>query len=131
MDADVLKARIGEYVGARGWTVAGVAREEAGALPVALGGDIAAYLASGWPAPKLCLRAGLFHPTTGYSLPDAVRPAVELARIPDISVAAIARVTEAKAREVGPVRGFHRDRTTVVSGKRESQRLNLGGPPYI
>src|SRR3546814_21128315 len=76
----VLKARIGEYVGARGWTVAGVAREEAGALPVALGGDIAAYLASGGPAPKLGVRAGLFHPTTGYSLPDAVRTAVELDR---------------------------------------------------
>src|SRR3546814_3704722 len=55
------------------------------ALPVALGGDIAAYLASGGPAPKLGVRAGLFHPTTGYSLPDAVRTAVELARLPDIS----------------------------------------------
>ena len=108
IDADVLKARIAEYVGARGWTVAGVAREEAGALPVALGGDIAAYLASGGPAPKLGVRAGLFHPTTGYSLPDAVRTAVELARLPDISAAAIARVMEAKARKLWRERGFYR-----------------------
>src|SRR3546814_3139044 len=107
MDADVLKARIGEYVGARGWTVAGVAREEAGALPVALGGDIAAYLASGGPAPNLGVRAGLFYPTTGYSLPDAVRAAVELARLPHISAAATARVMEATARKLWPSGSAH------------------------
>src|SRR3546814_5085447 len=78
------------------------------ALPVALGGDIAANLASGGPAPKLGVRAGLFHPTTGYSLPDAVRTAVELARLPDISAAAIARVMEAKARKLWRERGFYR-----------------------
>ena len=32
--------------------------------------------------PKLGLRGGFFHPTTGYSLPDAVRNAMLLARCP-------------------------------------------------
>src|SRR3546814_1861705 len=86
IDADVLKARIGEYVGARGWTVEGVEREEAGELPVAIGGDIAAYLASGGTEPKLGVRAGLVHSTNGYSLPDAGRTAVATARLPDFMI---------------------------------------------
>src|SRR3546814_13492624 len=82
-------------------------------MPVALGGDIAAYRAGGGPAPKLGVRAGLFHPTTGYSLPDAVRTAVELARLPDISAAAIARVMEAKARKLWRERGFRSEERRV------------------
>src|SRR3546814_10342560 len=39
---------------------------------------------------------------------DAVRTAVELARLPDISAAAIARVMEAKARKLWRERGFYR-----------------------
>src|SRR3546814_16252665 len=67
IDADVLKARIGEHVGARGWTVAGVARAEAGALRVALGGDLDAYLESGGPARKLGVGTGRFHMNNGLS----------------------------------------------------------------
>src|SRR3546814_20121375 len=95
-------------------------------MPVALGGDIAAYRAGGGPAPKLGVRAGLFHPTTGYSLPDAVRTAVELARLPDISAAAIARVMEAKARKLWRERGFYRllDRM-LFRAARPDQRFRL------
>ena len=39
-----------------------------------LGGDFDAYWRStGTDLAKAGMRAGLFHPTTGYSLPDAVR----------------------------------------------------------
>ena len=45
-----------------------------GALPVAMGGDFDAYWRSGGAkVAKAGARAGLFHPTTGYSLPQAVR----------------------------------------------------------
>src|SRR3546814_5579511 len=95
-------------------------------MPVALGGDIAAYRAGGGPAPKLGVRAGLFHPTTGYSLPDAVRTAVELARLPDISAAAIARVMEAKARKLWRERGFYRLLDGMLfRGARPEQRYRI------
>jgi lycopene beta-cyclase len=53
--------------------------EESGILPVVMNGELEAL----WPAmdrvPKLGLRGGFFHPTTGYSLPDAVANAAWLA----------------------------------------------------
>ena len=59
-------ARIDAYVAARGWQVERMAREEAGALPVAMGGDFEAYWQSGGnKVAKAGLRAGLFHPLTG------------------------------------------------------------------
>ena len=36
-------------------------------------GVVASKVLPGSPAARSGLRAGLFHPTTGYSLPDAVR----------------------------------------------------------
>ena len=57
-------------------------REEAGVLPIILAGDMDRFIAgdrSG--APRIGLGAALFHPTTGYSLPDAVRLADQLADI--------------------------------------------------
>jgi lycopene beta-cyclase len=49
-------------------------------LPIILAGDVDKFLASDQTgAPRIGLGAGLFHPTTGYSLPDAVRLADTLA----------------------------------------------------
>ncbi|MEE4351010.1 MAG: lycopene beta-cyclase CrtY [Pacificimonas sp.] len=47
-------------------------RIETGVLPIALGGDIEAFLADGPPVPKAGMAGALFHPITGYSWPDAV-----------------------------------------------------------
>ena len=49
-------------------------------LPIVLAGDIEAF----WDqrpvgVPRSGMRAALFHPTTGYSLPEAVRLADDLA----------------------------------------------------
>ena len=79
---DQLRQRIAAYAKGRGWRIEAVEREETGILPVATGGDFTAYWASGGPAAKAGLRAGLFHPLTGYSLPDAVRLAVRIAADP-------------------------------------------------
>jgi lycopene beta-cyclase len=81
IDADRLGTRIDTYVAKRGWQVASVAREESGALPVAIGGDFESYWRSGGPGvAKAGMRAGLFHPLTSYSLPDAVRTASLVAK---------------------------------------------------
>ena len=72
---------IADYAAAQGWAVDAVVHEEAGVLPVAMGGDFDAYWRSGGVrVAKAGMRAALFHPLTGYSLPDAVRTASLLAR---------------------------------------------------
>jgi lycopene beta-cyclase len=82
LDAAALRRAIEAYVAARGWRVAGVRREERGVLPIPLGGAIATVLdAPPADVPKSGLRAALYHPTTGYSLPEAVRFADALAAL--------------------------------------------------
>ena len=79
LDRDVMRQAISAYAADRGWKVANTVREEEGALPVVLGGDLEAYWADGPGVPRSGVRAGLFHYTTGYSLPEAVRLADDLA----------------------------------------------------
>lgn len=79
LDEEAIRQRIAAYAHAQGWTVAAPAeREESGVLPVVIAGDFDRY----WPpsdrTARIGARAGAFHATTGYSLPDAVRTASEL-----------------------------------------------------
>jgi len=75
-NADPIADRIDDYAAAHGWQTQEILREESGVLPVALGGDFEEYWRSGGNnVAKAGMRAGLLHPTTGYSLPDAVRTA--------------------------------------------------------
>lgn len=71
--ADPSRRAIARYMAGRGWRARHLIREERGALPLPLAGSAEAF----WPddRPRIGLRAGLFHPTTGYSLPDAVATA--------------------------------------------------------
>lgn len=79
VDAPAARLAIEHYAAARGWQVREVAREETGSLPIPLGGHIDAF----WEGDvaRIGMRAGLFHPTTGYSLPDAVTTTEQLARL--------------------------------------------------
>ena len=106
LDRAALGARIEAYADARGWRIAAVEGEEAGVLPVAMGGDFDAF----WPeterTARIGLRGGFFHPTTGYSLPDAVRIALLIARQRDFS--GLPRVLRAEAKRLWKARGFYR-----------------------
>lgn len=96
LDEAALRRRIDRYLAGRGWRVRDVLREEQGVLPLALAGDIEAFWRDGPPGiARIGLRAALFHPGTGYSLPDAVRLADHLAGFPDLSGAALFRATRA------------------------------------
>ncbi|WP_157219999.1 lycopene beta-cyclase CrtY [Flavisphingomonas formosensis] len=109
LDAGRLGSRIEAFAAARGWSIEGVGREEAGALPVLLGGDFEAYWRSGGNGvAKAGVRAGLFHPTTGYSLPDAVRTASFVAALADVSGAALHAALHAYAGAAWQARGFYR-----------------------
>jgi lycopene beta-cyclase len=109
LDARALRTGAEAYIAARGWRVRERLREESGVLPIALGGDIDAV----WdhaPAgvPRSGLRAALFHPTTGYSLPDAAALADLVAALPDLSSSRLLAVTREHSRTLWGRRRFFR-----------------------
>ena len=108
LDADQLRANIGEYAQARGWTVAEVLREERGVLPITLSGDAVAFWQGTHGLARAGLAAGLFHPTTGYSLPSAVRLADVIAALPDISAGPLFEAIRAHALRQWRAQGFFR-----------------------
>ncbi|MEC3948412.1 lycopene beta-cyclase CrtY [Sphingobium sp. HWE2-09] len=81
LDVPALDARIAAYAQAKGWHGDIVHREQ-GVLPVVHGGDFDLYWPKDDPVARAGVRAGLFQPMTGYSLPDAVRFALWLADQP-------------------------------------------------
>jgi lycopene beta-cyclase len=87
---DIDRAEYGEeiqtYAENQGWQIASWDREEVGVLPIPLRKDFGidgdpAVVAMRSGQPTMGVKAGLFHPTTGYSLPDAVRTVEALATI--------------------------------------------------
>lgn len=109
LDPALLRGKIDAYAAARGWRIAEVIREERGVLPVVLAGNIDAFWA-GIPASQapIGLRAALFHPTTGYSLPDAVRLADAIAALPDLTTRGVRAFVEARSKQLWRERGFYR-----------------------
>ena len=108
VDADRLRANIASYVKSRGWTVAEILREERGALPITLAGDVQAFWRSAGGIPRSGLAAGLFHATTGYSLPSAVRLADRIASLPDLVSAPLFETVRAHAVAEWRSQGFFR-----------------------
>lgn len=106
--ADV-RAAIAAYADQQGWTIAKVEREEHGVLPIALAGDIDAYWREARAqVAEVGLRAALFQPTTGYSLPDAARLAEQIAALPHITSAHVRTCAEAHSKAAWRRRRFFR-----------------------
>jgi lycopene beta-cyclase len=109
LDRPALRRAIAAYAEAQGWTIVQVEREEDGILPIALGGDIDAYWREARPhVAEVGLRAALFQPTTGYSLPDAARLAETVAALPRITSASVRACVEAQSKAVWRRRRFLR-----------------------
>jgi lycopene beta-cyclase len=105
----LIEDRIARYAEAKGWRVAKVLRRESGVLPVVMGGDFDAYWSStGSGIAKVGMRAGMFHPTTGYSLPDAIRTAVAIAAQGHLSGRALHDWLHERAKRLWEERGFYR-----------------------
>jgi lycopene beta-cyclase len=108
LDAGTLRGRLHHYVAAAGLPRAEAVAEETGVLPVLLGGDVSAlWRADEPPVARLGLRGGFFHPTTGYSLPDAVRNAVLLAGQRDLSGPALHGLFRDRAAALWKERHFY------------------------
>jgi lycopene beta-cyclase len=109
LDMPLIEAEIDAYALAHGWRVATVERQEQGVLPIALAGDIDAYWEqSPSAAADAGLRAALFHPTTGYSLPDATRQAELIAALPELSTSAARAALIQLSKRLWKQRGFYR-----------------------
>lgn len=89
LDAGVARQNIADYAREQGWGLAHLEREEQGDLPIMLAGDFPAFWQGRDKQPCSGLRAGLFHATTGYSLPHAVALAEAIAASADSSAAAL------------------------------------------
>ncbi|UVW30002.1 lycopene beta-cyclase CrtY [Massilia sp. H6] len=126
-EPDRLRANIAAYAHGRGWQIAEVLREEHGSLPIVLAGDFDAHWAGLAGQPSAGLRAGLFHPTTGYSLPHAVRLAdriADLALDPGaLHAPALFATLRAEAAQAWRAQGFFRllNRMLFLAGRPEQR----------
>ncbi|MEL7201092.1 MAG: lycopene beta-cyclase CrtY [Pseudomonadota bacterium] len=109
LDRDAIRQRIADYCAGAGWAIDTIFREEDGVLPIALAGNIDEHLSAYPPGVGVAgLGAGLFHPLTGYSLPDAAALAERIAQETDHTGPALAALTRAHARERWRDRAFYR-----------------------
>jgi lycopene beta-cyclase len=107
-EPDRLRANIAAYAKGRGWEIAEVLREEHGSLPIVLAGDLDGFWRDLDGQPASGLRAGLFHSTTGYSLPHAVRLAERIASLPDLRAPVLFDAIRLEAQATWKSQGFFR-----------------------
>ena len=79
---------------------------EHGVLPILLGGSVEALWSLGPRAPRLGLGGGFFHPTTGYSFPDAIANASLLAEQPAFTSPALYELFHSRAEAQWKARRF-------------------------
>lgn len=116
-----LRANITAYARGRGWDIVDLLREEHGSLPIVLAGDFDAYWNGMQGQPVAGLRAALFHPTTGYSLPHAVRLAERIAALDDLRAPALFAAIRGEARQAWQGQRFFRllNRMLFLAGRPE------------
>ncbi len=108
LDDGALRQAIAAYAGAQGWVPLEVLREERGGLPIVLAGDPHALWNAADGVPRAGLAAGLFHPTTGYSLPEAVRLAERIVSLPDLRAPALFEAVRDHALARWEAQAFYR-----------------------
>lgn len=139
LEEAAIRDKIKDYAERRGWQVAEILRSETGTLPILLGGDIDAFWhEAGRETARIGLRACLFHATTGYSLPDAVRTADALNGLSELTTQTAAVLTEGLSRRLWRERSFYRmlNRFLFLAAKPEKrfeimQRFYTLGEPLI
>jgi lycopene beta-cyclase len=128
LSAGLLADRARAYADAKGWRIGRVLRQEQGVLPITLAGDIARFWIEGpQDAARSGMRACLFHPTTGYSLPDAVLLAQRIARAPKLDTRSIDQLIRRHSYRCWQQRGFFRllNRMLFLAAKGEQRRAVL------
>ena len=123
-----LRANIAAYAQARGWQITEVLREEHGSLPIVLAGDFDAYWRELDGQPCAGLRAGLFHSTTGYSLPHAVRLAERIASFSEFSAPRLFAAIRDEAQQEWRAQRFFRllNRMLFLAGSPDKRWRVMG-----
>lgn len=124
IDREACRRSLEAYALARGWQIAQIDRDESGVLPIVLAGAARAFWPDGATQAKSGLRAGLFHPTTGYSLPDAVRLALRIADCGCFDHGTVARQIWSFAQETWSARSFYSllNRLLFIAASGEQRR---------
>ncbi|ORM61843.1 lycopene cyclase [Pantoea rodasii] len=115
----VARQNIADYAKAHHWPLSLLLREEQGSLPITLSGDIDTFWQQQRGQPCSGLRAGLFHATTGYSLPSAVALAEMIAHTLPCDAHTLSQRIEAFAREQWRTQRFFRllNRMLFLAGR--------------
>jgi lycopene beta-cyclase len=108
LDVTALEERVRAYLVKKGWHITRVVRRESGVLPIVHTADINRLWADTGVTPRVGLRAFMFQPTTGYSLPDAVRIAEQIAALPEVTPAAVGACVRKASFEAWEQRSFFR-----------------------
>jgi lycopene beta-cyclase len=115
LDVPELRARIAAYAQAQGWEGAAEGHAETGVLPVCMDGDVDALWRAEAPGvAKVGLRGGFFHALTGYSLPDAVRIAIAVAKMDDLSGTVLREAIQRLARAHWRGQAYYRMLSTLL-----------------
>lgn len=93
-NASEARERIAAYAHDKGWELQNLQREEQGNLPITLAGDPKVFWQQAGGLPRSGIRAGLFHPTTGYSLPLATGLADLIASQPELESSSLAELIQ-------------------------------------
>lgn len=137
LDDARLDERISAYAAQVGWEVADTLRTERGVLPIVLDGvldDVWPHdepqfvngLGGSAPPARSGMRAGLFHQTTGYSLPFSAEAADRIAGLSNLTSATAHAVVRAFAEEVWDRQSYFRmlNRMIFVAA-RPQQRIDI------
>jgi lycopene beta-cyclase len=118
-----LRQHIAAYASAQGWQIAECLREEQGVLPITLAGDFDAFWQDAPGQPRSGLRAGLFHCTTGYSLPHAVRLADWIAARRELDAESLDAGIRALAENAWSTQRFYRllNRMLFLAGRPDNR----------
>ncbi|HEX8449071.1 MAG TPA: lycopene beta-cyclase CrtY [Allosphingosinicella sp.] len=123
LDVPLVRCRVSSYLRRRGLEPAEIIAQETGVLPILLGGRLDdLWSESDPPVARLGLRGGFFHPTTGYSLPDAVRNAALLTEQPDYSSAALNAVFRDRSAALWRQRRFYQRLNRMLFRAAEPRR---------
>lgn len=115
LSKEQIKQRLFDYIASKGWEIDEIEREEDGILPITLDGDIEGYIDNWTPGvARSGMRAALFHPTTGYSLPDAVQFADKLAELTDFSADNVVAFSRNHTRGIWNQRRYFRALNRVL-----------------
>ena len=107
LDQEILRGRVEALAMKTEGGTPSLLEEESGVLPVVLGGSVESFWEEA-SVPQIGVRGGFFHPTTSYSLPDAVANASLLAEQSDLRTEPLLALFHDRARRLWRERAFFR-----------------------